>query len=151
KLRHSGLDVAILDREVFPRNKVCGGWITPAILTELEIDSADYAQGRIFQPITGFRTGCIGGPAPEKHYSAPVSYGILRREFDDYLLKRSGARLLQGVSLRSLERAGEEWIVNGEIRSRLVVGAGGHFCPVARLTGAKAGADTVVVAQEAEF
>ena len=151
KLRHSGLDVVILDREVFPRNKVCGGWITPAILTELEIDAVEYAHGRVFQPITGFRTGCIGRRAMETGYGEPISYGILRREFDDYLLKRSGARLIQGVSLTSLERSGGGWIANGCIKSRLVVGAGGHFCPVARLTGAKAGVERVVVAQEAEF
>lgn len=32
-----------------------------------------------------------------------------------------------------------------------MVGAGGHFCPVARLTGSKSRAEEVVVAQEAEF
>ncbi len=151
KLRHSGLEVVILDREVFPRNKVCGGWITPAVMTELEIDAAEYARGRMFQPITGFRTGCIGGRSVETAYGVPISYGILRREFDNYLLRRCGARLLQGVNLTSLERSGDGWLANGEIRTRLVVGAGGHFCPVARLTGAKGGAERVVVAQEAEF
>ena len=29
-LRSAGLDVAILDRQTFPRDKICGGWITPA-------------------------------------------------------------------------------------------------------------------------
>ena len=29
KLARSGFDVAILDRARFPRDKVCGGWITP--------------------------------------------------------------------------------------------------------------------------
>ena len=43
------------------------------------------------------------------------------------------------------------WIVNGNIRARLVVGAGGHFCPVAKLTGAKPARENAVVAQEAEF
>jgi geranylgeranyl reductase family protein len=151
KLRDAGLEVAILDRHVFPRDKVCGGWITPSVLTELEIDPAEYAQGRVFQPITSFRTGAIGGPELETDYGTPVSYGIRRREFDDYLLKRSGARLLEGVALRSLERSSEEWIVNGQIRTRLVIGAGGHFCPVARFLGAKTGGETAVVAQEAEF
>ena len=37
------------------------------------------------------------------------------------------------------------------IRARLVVGAGGHFCPVAKLTGAKPARENAVVAQEAEF
>lgn len=151
KLRGSGLDVAILDKQVFPRDKVCGGWITPAVLAELEIDSREYAQGRVFQPITGFCTGNIGGPTVETNYGAPVSYGIRRREFDEYLLRRSGARLLEGVNLTALERSGDHWIANRQIRTRLLVGAGGHFCPVARLTGAKASGECAVVAQETEF
>jgi geranylgeranyl reductase family protein len=150
-LRNSGLDVAILDRQTFPRDKICGGWITPQVLSELGIDPADYARDHVLQPITGFRTGWIGGPAFETSYNSTVSYGIRRREFDDYLLRRSGARLVEGVALSSLQRAGDGWSVNGQTKARLVVGAGGHFCPVAKLTGAKPPRENAVVAQEAEF
>jgi len=115
KLRGSGLDVSILDKQVFPRDKVCGGWITPAVLAELQIDSREYARGRVMQPITGFRTGCIDGPSVFNDYGAAVSYGIRRREFDQYLLERSGAKRMEGVNLSSLERNGSEWIVNGTI------------------------------------
>jgi geranylgeranyl reductase family protein len=151
KLRNSGLDVAILDKQVFPRDKVCGGWITPAVLAELEIDPAEYARGRVLQPITGFRTGCIAGASVFTDYRRSVSYGIRRREFDEYLLRRSGTRLVQGVALTSLDRCNAGWMANGNIKARLVIGAGGHFCPVARLTGAKSKGEAVVVAQEAEF
>ena len=151
RLRQSGLEVVVLDKQVFPRDKVCGGWITPAVLTELEIDGCDYALGRVFQPITGFRTGCIGGETVETQYGGPISYGIRRLEFDEYLLRRSSARLLEGVDLKTFERCDGEWIANGELAARLVVGAGGHFCPVARLTGTKSAGESVVVAQEAEF
>ncbi|HTR37862.1 MAG TPA: NAD(P)/FAD-dependent oxidoreductase [Bryobacteraceae bacterium] len=150
-LRHSGLDVAILDQQTFPRDKVCGGWITPAVLTELEIDAADYTRGRVFQPITAFRTGCIGGSALETNYRSPASYGIRRREFDDYLLKRSGARMLPAAKLETLERCADGWVVNGQMKAQLVVGAGGHFCPVAKLIAAKPAREDAVVAQEAEF
>jgi len=151
RLRDSALDVAILDRQTFPRDKVCGGWITPSVLEELKVDPAEYGCGRILQPITSFRTGCIGGEPLETQYGSIVSYGIRRREFDDYLLKRSGARLLQSSALQGLERRGDGWIVNGNIEARLVIGAGGHFCPVARFMGAKTGGESAVVAQEAEF
>jgi geranylgeranyl reductase family protein len=151
KLRDSGLDVVILDKQLFPRDKICGGWITPAVLSELEIDPCDYARERVFQPIQGFRTGCIGGEMVDTKYDQTVSYGIRRREFDEYLLRRSGARFLEGINLTTLERRDGEWIANGQLRARLVVGAGGHFCPVARLTGAKSSGEQVVVAQEAEF
>jgi flavin-dependent dehydrogenase len=150
-LRGSGLDVAIADRQTFPRDKICGGWITPQVLSELAIDPADYGRDRLLQPITGFRTGWIGGPALDTNYNATVSYGIRRREFDDYLLRRSGARLMERTALASLQREKDGWIVNGRIKARLLVGAGGHFCPVAKLTGAKPPRENAVVAQEAEF
>jgi menaquinone-9 beta-reductase len=151
KLRGSGLDVAILDKHVFPRDKVCGGWITPEVLDRMEIDAACYAAGRTLQPIVAFRTGMIDGAALETGFGRPVSYGIRRCEFDHYLLKRSGARLFEGAPLTSLDRSGGRWIANGWLRARLVVGAGGHFCPVARLTGAKPAREQTVAAQETEF
>jgi menaquinone-9 beta-reductase len=150
-LRGSGLDVAILDRQTFPRDKICGGWITPQVLSELAVDPSEYSSGRVLQPITGFRTGWIGGPALDTGYNTTVSYGIRRREFDEYLLRRSGARLLESVPLASLQRDKDGWTVNGRTKARLLIGAGGHFCPVAKLTGAKPVRENAVVAQEAEF
>ncbi|MBV8843809.1 MAG: NAD(P)/FAD-dependent oxidoreductase [Bryobacterales bacterium] len=150
-LRQSGLDVLLLDKQVFPRDKVCGGWITPRVLQVLGIDASDYARGRVLQSITGFRVGSIGSRPVETDYGRPVSYGIRRCEFDDYLLRRSRARLRLGESLIALERSGAGWIANGAIQARMVVGAGGHFCPVARLTGAKPAGEPAVVAQETEF
>jgi geranylgeranyl reductase family protein len=151
KLRNSGVEVIVLDKQTFPRDKTCGGWITPAVLSELKIDSREYARDRVFQPILGFRTGCIGGDLIETKYDQPVSYGIRRREFDEYLLRRSGARIFEGVPLSTLERRDGGWVANAEIKARLIVGAGGHFCPVARLTGAKSRSEQAVVAQELEF
>ena len=52
-LRDSGLNVVVLDRATFPRNKLCGGWITPLVLDELSIAPDDYAPGHVFQPIYG--------------------------------------------------------------------------------------------------
>jgi hypothetical protein len=43
----------------------------------------------------GRKLGYIGGPVVETHYGKPVSYGIRRFEFDDYLLKRCGATILE--------------------------------------------------------
>lgn len=150
-LRRAGLDTAILDRSTFPRNKVCGGWITPAVLDELQISAEEYSAGRVFQPLIGFRTSRMGGAEIQTDYGRAVSFGIRRCEFDTFLLQRSGARIVQGTPLKTLERAGQQWIVNGEIRARVVVGAGGHFCPVARLLGADARKEIAVAAQEVEF
>jgi flavin-dependent dehydrogenase len=150
-LRGSGLDVLIADKSRFPRDKICGGWITPAVIAELEIDAVEYGRGRVFQPITGFRTRMIGAREVETDYGVPISYGIRRCEFDEFLFRRSGARSMENAPMTSLERQGNEWIFNGAIRTPVIVGAGGHFCPVARRFGEGARKEVAVAAQEIEF
>ena len=71
RLRRSGLDVLVVDRATFPRDKVCAGWITPQVISELEIDVAAYRRGRTFQPITAFLTGIIGGRTAHHHVLRP--------------------------------------------------------------------------------
>ncbi len=152
QLHRAGREVLILDKRLFPRDKVCAGWITPAVAEELQLDLADYERGRVLQRLTGFRTSLMGGPEVETRYPEAVSYGIRRREFDHYLLTRSGAQTLLGTPLESMRREGGQWIVNDAIRAPLVIGAGGHFCPVARRLGARPGAaEAAVLAKEIEF
>lgn len=42
QLRRRGVDCLILDKAVFPRPKLCGGWITPELIADLEMDIAAY-------------------------------------------------------------------------------------------------------------
>jgi geranylgeranyl reductase family protein len=148
----SGLNLLIMDKENFPRQKVCAGWVTPAVMQELEIDLRDYAKKNILQPISGFRIGQLGQKLVESQYRGePVSYGIRRVEFDDYLLRRSGAELMPGSAFDSMEKTDQGWLVNHSIEAKLVVGAGGHFCPVARAIGSKGVSETAVAAKEIEF
>lgn len=150
RLVQAGIDVLLLDRATFPRSKPCAGWITPTVLTVLEIDPAEYGRGRLLQSIKGFRTGLIGEPGVVTRYNEVVSYSIHRSEFDHYLLQRSRVSRSLGERVVSLERRDGGWLVNNRIRARLLVGAGGHFCPVARLLGARVGTEEVVVAQVTE-
>ena len=107
KLRQHGMKVTVLDKAQFPRDKVCAGWITPAVVQALELDTAAYAQGRVLQPILGFRTGLIRGRVLETRYPQAVSFGIRRCEFDHYLLQRSAAETRLGQPLKSLTRRGD--------------------------------------------
>jgi geranylgeranyl reductase family protein len=163
RLRERGADVVVIDRRTFPRDKICAGWVTPEVFAALALDPAEYAPARrtngdgcgealTLQPITGFRTGMIGGREVHTDYGRPVSYGIRRCEFDHFLLERCGAELRLGQPLDELRRDGGRWIVNGEVSAPLLVGAGGHFCPVARqLGGRETATSPVVAAQEVEF
>jgi len=154
----AGFSVAVLDKAVFPRDKVCAGWVTPPVFRTLGIDPLEYGlpspggSRRTLQPVTGFRTGLIGERPVDTAYGETVSYAIRRCEFDHYLLERSGAQLLLGEPLRELARDPAGWRVNGRWRARLLVGAGGHFCPVARWLGATVGSnEPAVAAQEVEY
>jgi menaquinone-9 beta-reductase len=149
-LRRAGLEVWVLDRARFPRDKPCAGWLTPQAVAALELDLGAYRQGRALQEIRGFRTGRLGGPLLETRYGEVVSYGVRRCEFDQYLLARSKANV-RTEALESLRRVPGGWIVNESVRAPMLVGAGGHFCPVARALGAWGGERPLVAAQEIEF
>jgi flavin-dependent dehydrogenase len=152
QLVRAGLDVMVLDKKTFPRDKVCAGWVTPAVMSELEVDLDDYGLANVLQPIRAFRTGTLGGSLVENRYDEIASYGIRRVEFDDYLLGRSGAQLRLGEALKSIARHGDHWLLNGHYETPVLIGAGGHFCPVARELGAKLGAtEQIVAAHEIEF
>lgn len=160
QLHRSGFRVKLFDKKVFPRVKPCAGWITPPVIDALQIDIDDYRRQNTFQPITGFRTGILGGRIVETNYNQPVSYGIRRIEFDDYLLRRSGVSC-EHETIKQIEHCEHGWRVNGRHTAPLLVGAGGHFCPVARFVregNAKTsppdgdpGQPIVVFAQEIEF
>jgi geranylgeranyl reductase family protein len=150
-LRLAGWDVVVADSARFPRDKVCAGWLTPEVFPLLELEPAEYrATGLTLQEITAFRTSIIGRQPVETRYGKTISYAIRRCEFDDFLLRRAGARLLEATPVGTLRRHGDVWIVNEAVETPVVVGAGGHFCPVARHM--RGGADTSqpVVAKEAE-
>ncbi len=149
-LRRAGLDVLVFDRAAFPRDKVCAGWITPQVVDALALDVAEYASERTFETVRACRTALVGGPVLETAYREPISYGIRRCEFDHYLLRRSGAEVRRGT-VETLRRAGGDWIVNESIRAPVVIGAAGHFCPIARRLGAGPEDRPLVAAQEIEL
>jgi flavin-dependent dehydrogenase len=151
RLRAAGLDVVVLDRARFPRTKPCGGWVTPGIFDALGLVPDAYARGRTLQAFTAFRTGGMGGRAVTTDYGQPVSFGVLRSEFDHYLLDRSGAPVRSGRTVSAFRQDRGEWVMDEALRAKVVVGAGGHFCPVARLLNEGRAEGSLVVAQEVEF
>ena len=144
----------VLDKSEFPRDKVCAGWITPQVVEELELDLARLSRaGACSSRSRGFVTG--HRRARERtpvRYDKVVSYGIRRCEFDHYLLRAAARACASAKPGSRMERDGDRWLVNGEISAPLVIGAGGHFCPVARFLGAQLGKDErAICAQEIEF
>ena len=152
KLRLAGWRVVVVDRARFPRDKVCAGWLTLDVFPLLDLDPAAYrSAGCTLQEITGFRTRVIGGNPVETRYPGTVSYAIRRCEFDHFLLRRADVQVIDAAPVTSIRRAADAWIVNDQIQAPVLIGAGGHFCPVARHLRGGVDSATPIVAKEAEF
>jgi geranylgeranyl reductase family protein len=153
QLARAGLRPLVLDAAVFPRVKVCAGWVTLAALEDLELDPAKY-------PLTiqGFEACAVAfaGARHETRWRRPASYGIIRREFDHFLLERAagaGADVRTGIRVRDVvatERSLSVVTDAGSFDAAVVIGAGGHRCPVAKALGDVSEHEEVVVAQESE-
>ena len=125
-LTRGGARVAVVDREPFPRVKLCGGWLSAPIWDELGLSSHEYS-GHLWE----WRR-CHVRHGGEQRAVACRGFFIRRFELDDFLLRRSGAALQLETAVADIARdADGVWSVAG-LRARHLVGAAGTHCPVAR-------------------
>src|SRR5205823_1372163 len=139
----AGLRTLVLEREKFPREKVCGDCINPACWPVLErlgvteqirnLPHCAFNAGE-FIAIDGrrLRINLPGGAKGE--------VAIKRSQFDSLLLDRArtlGAEIREQATLIALDRtAAKDWkidIVRETLLARVVVGADGRNSTVARL------------------
>ncbi|HUA89960.1 MAG TPA: NAD(P)/FAD-dependent oxidoreductase [Steroidobacteraceae bacterium] len=125
QLRRAGREVLVLDRERFPRLKLCAGWITPEVVTDLGIDVRAYPHSLITYPRLRMHVGRWHVPVP------CVQHSIRRVEFDAWLLERSGAEVVEH-NVRDIRADGDGFVIDEAFRCRYLVGAGGTRCPVYR-------------------
>jgi flavin-dependent dehydrogenase len=125
RLVRAGAEVLVLDRERFPRVKLCAGWVTPEVLRDLEFDRASYPHrfltfDRVHVHLKAFhrRARC-------------VQHSIRRWEFDAWLLERSGVPVEQH-HVRQIRRVNGDFVIDDAYRCRYLIGAGGTSCPVYR-------------------
>jgi flavin-dependent dehydrogenase len=125
RLKAAGMDVIVLDKERFPRQKLCAGWITPAVLRDLELEIPAYPYGFLsFRRLHWHLFGL--------HLPLPcVQHSIRRVEFDAWLLARSGADVVRHA-VTEIARDGGHYVLDGQFRCRYLIGAGGTACPVRR-------------------
>ena len=105
-LARAGLDVLLLEKSTFPREKVCGDGLTPRAVKQLVGMGISLDPGEGWFPNKGIRI--IGGGVrieldwPE--LSSYPGFGLVRtrRGFDEIVARaarRAGARLLEGVTV----------------------------------------------------
>jgi menaquinone-9 beta-reductase len=150
-LARRGVRVAVIERAIFPREKVCGDFVEPAglrILEAMGVREALQASSPLpitstriyFGPRLGFR-GAIPYYQAE-HGLPPHGFVVPRHILDHHLLERAravSAKVYDGCAARGIRRE-DGWIhvdVRGResdfsLRSRLIVGADGAESLVAR-------------------
>lgn len=105
-LARAGIDVLLLEKTAFPREKVCGDGLTPRgvkQLIDLGIDTSEEAgwvHSRGLRILTGELT--LELDWPELTSYPPYGVSRTRRDFDDLLARtavKAGARLLEGTTV----------------------------------------------------
>jgi geranylgeranyl reductase family protein len=142
--RRLGLDVVVIDRAQFPRDKTCGDGLTTGALRRLEALGVDV---RRLPSYASVRETVLVSPSgrevalplpPDGEYAGVAP----RVELDDALVHRArdeGAQVRDGVAVtgvRPVDDAVQVVLDNGHcMRAQWVVAADGHYSPVRRLLG----------------
>ena len=108
----------VLDKCSFPRPKTCAGWITPRVLKDLQINKNDYPHS--LSTFTRFNYYLWGRKIPVR----TRQYGILRYEFDHWLMKRSEAPVVKHP-VKRIYKDKSHYIIHDQYQCKYLVGAYG--------------------------
>ena len=151
QLAAKGYSVALLDKEQFPREKLCGDFLNPVnwpMLRELKVERAVLA--RPHEKISTFYFTSFSGadaeiPLPASRDEALVGLGLRRFDLDYVLLQRAkslGVTVRDGWKPRELDRRPGGWMLKadkpdalGELGARMLIGADGRNSWVAHHLG----------------
>lgn len=134
-----GYDVALIDKQIFPREKLCGDFVNPInwpILRELGVEDDVLAQPH--SRVSGFRlTSCSGASAhtlfSRANPSRSFGLGLSRARLDQVLLQRAaaaGATIQTGCRVARISKQAREWRLDmsggASWRTKILVGADGR-------------------------
>lgn len=139
ELAQKGFSVLILEKKPFPRDKPCGGWITPAVL-----DLIGWTQKNLedifWSPIKGLSIYSPNLTSFTMKRDRILSYGILREEFDTALVaeaQNAGASLQSNEPVKRVSIKEKKVIVETNKKnyeSQVIIGADGTRSIVAQET-----------------
>ncbi|QGG94791.1 NAD(P)/FAD-dependent oxidoreductase [Actinomarinicola tropica] len=144
-LHRAGLDVVVIDKARFPRDKTCGDGLTTLALRELEalgLPPADVASWidvpRMFLHSPARRIVTLPLPEGPGTYAAVARRADLDAALVD-LARSEGVTVLEGAALRSATRVDDsvEVAVEGHepVRARWAIGADGMWSPLRKALG----------------
>ncbi|MDJ0703398.1 MAG: NAD(P)/FAD-dependent oxidoreductase [Leptolyngbyaceae cyanobacterium MO_188.B28] len=131
QLQRHGREVLVLDKQPFPRLKLCAGWVPAKVMDKLFFTPEDYPYSILklntklyFSP---FRFPLLGS------WAIPwrTDYSIRRIEFDHWLLEHSQADF-EVHCTKQIKQQGGDYIIDDLYQCKNLVGAGGTGCPVRR-------------------
>ena len=137
----AGLSTLVIERSVFPREKVCGDCVNPAcwpIFERLQVSQRVLALPH--SPIEEVEFIGTNGRSVRHRIraSARGEIAIKRSLLDDLLLRRArelGAEVREGATVTALERGWRIQATAGAFQARSLVAADGRNSSVARLLG----------------
>ncbi len=160
ELAGAGFRVVLCDREKFPRDKTCAGWVNAGAFSEFGFlqGKAKALSERAFCGLTFLSPNL--GQRISYQAEEPLGYLVRRRHFDAGLVRlatEAGATLVEGAALTELGQAEDSVTAVLEdgrrYQAQFLVGADGVTTTVGRLSGLNPGfaEDDLVVAIEQEF
>ncbi|MDQ6624118.1 MAG: geranylgeranyl reductase family protein, partial [Verrucomicrobiota bacterium] len=137
----AGLRTLLLEREKFPREKVCGDCLNPSctpILQRLEL--FERVRALPHAPLARVDFIAIGGRTLSVDLPRAAEIAVKRSLFDELLMERAreaGAIVRDGVTVSAVTRT-DHWTIvtpNESFQARTLVAADGRNSTVARLLG----------------
>jgi len=137
-LAEKGMKVLLIDKESFPREKVCGGLISAKALQVLKKDPLDkYLKNDLTNPIHKITLSC---DAKEASFETDQTLGLVvqRKHFDEALLNMAqdkGANFIgqcEYMYHRSLKSSYKIYTSRGVFFSDYLIGADGVYSEVAK-------------------
>ena len=150
-LAGKGMNVALIDKAIFPRDKICGDALSPDVINQLHLIDKKLAE-RFLTTLTKKAANGIRFIAPNfkaldiqfTNPAYPASAGFIakRLEFDNFLFDQvkqdPGITIFQGQPVKKLERLDDEVRIattDQTILAKMVVGADGANSVVKRKFG----------------
>ncbi len=100
----AGARVLIVDRETFPRDKLCGDTLSPGALALLDAAGLGSGLRELGRPLSGMVVSGAGTSVEARYSAGRAGLAVTRRVFDAWLLERAiaaGARFEPGLIVRA--------------------------------------------------
>ena len=152
-LAGSGLRIAVIDRDVFPRRKICGDALSGKVLNILKRMPGEiyreFLSDIVKEPSYGIRFVApnlreldLPFPSRGEADAEPPGYVCPRSEFDHFLLRKAalcpGVTIFENTKITGAVPLGDSVLVKttqGDFRSRVIAGADGIHSLVRKMAG----------------